>query len=42
MGVGPEDFPEGINENRGRDGVLYATPPSEPDGRISRIRLSSR
>src|SRR4051794_8974308 len=29
--------------DRGRDDALVcATPPSEPDGRISRIRLSSR
>ncbi len=28
--------------DRGRDGALIcSTPPSEPDGRISRIRLSS-
>jgi len=27
--------------DRGRDGAVRATPPSEPDGRISRIRLSS-
>jgi hypothetical protein len=27
--------------NRGRDGWVGATPPSEPDGRIPRIRLSS-
>jgi len=27
--------------DRGRDGVVSTTPPSEPDGRISRIRLSS-
>ena len=28
--------------DRGRDGGVSATPPSEPDGRISRIRLSSQ
>jgi hypothetical protein len=28
--------------DRGRDGGLNSTPPSEPDGRISRIRLSSQ
>jgi hypothetical protein len=28
--------------DKGRDGVVNATPPSEPDGRISRIRLSSQ
>ena len=28
--------------DRGRSGVVSATPPSEPDGRISRIRLSSQ
>ena len=27
--------------DRGRDGVISATPPSEPGGRISRTRLSS-
>jgi len=31
-----------IVEDRGRDGGLNVTPPSEPDGRISRIRLSSQ
>jgi hypothetical protein len=28
--------------DRGRDGVVSATPPSEPDGRISRVRLTSQ
>ena len=28
-------------KDRGRDGELNAAPPSEPDWRISRIRLSS-
>jgi hypothetical protein len=28
--------------DRGRSGVISATPPSEPDGRVSRIRLSSQ
>ncbi|MCP5555320.1 MAG: hypothetical protein H7A54_16895 [Akkermansiaceae bacterium] len=33
----------GAKRNRGRDGALdCATPPSEPDGRFSRIRLSSQ
>ena len=28
--------------DRGRDGGISATPPSEPDERFSRIRLSSQ
>jgi len=36
---GVVSFPRG--PDRGRNGVVSATPPSEPDGRISRIRLSS-
>ena len=31
-----------VRKDRGRDGVVSATPPSEPDWRISRIRLSSQ
>ena len=35
--------PKGIHTDRGReDRVVPFPPPSEPDGRISRIRLSSR
>jgi hypothetical protein len=35
--------PQGIHTDRGReDRVVPFPPPSEPDGRISRIRLSSR
>ena len=38
-----KEFIQVIDESyRGRDGVVSATPPSEPDGRISRIRLSSQ
>ena len=36
-------FFKGLRDgDRGRDGVVSATPPSEPNGRISRIRLSSQ
>src|SRR5262245_9985569 len=30
------------SSDRGRDGGVNATPPSEPDGRVSRIRLSGQ
>ncbi len=34
---------QNVRQDRGRDGALVcAAPPSKPDGRISRIRLSSR
>jgi len=38
----PDGAYAGIAPDRGRDGAVSATPPSEPDGRISRIRLSGQ
>gem|GEM_PF-3926310 len=34
--------PLAVAFDRGRDGGVSATPPSEPDERFSRIRLSSQ